>query len=42
VGKSRKAVWKNPYPGKQIVSVDNVSELTSAAPFLVALTLDKE
>jgi WD40 repeat protein len=31
--------WKNPHPMKQVVSIDFVSMLTDAAPFVVAMTL---
>jgi hypothetical protein len=34
--------WKNPHPDKQAVSVDYVSTLTGAAPFVVAMTLGPE
>jgi len=32
--------WKNPHPDKNVVSIDLVSTLTEAAPFLVAMTLE--
>jgi RNA polymerase sigma factor (sigma-70 family) len=34
--------WKNPDPDKTVVSIDYVSALTAAAPFVVALTLEGE
>jgi hypothetical protein len=30
--------WKNPHPGKKVDSIDFVSTLTEAAPFVVAMT----
>jgi hypothetical protein len=32
--------WKNPHPDKKVVSIDCVSTLTDAAPFVVAMTLE--
>jgi serine/threonine protein kinase/WD40 repeat protein len=32
--------WENPFPGKEIMAIDFVSEGGEAAPFLVAITLD--
>jgi RNA polymerase sigma factor (sigma-70 family) len=32
--------WKNPHPNKQVASIDFVSTLTEAAPFVVAMTLE--
>jgi hypothetical protein len=34
--------WKNPKPDKKVVSIDYVSTLTGAAPFVVAMTLEDE
>jgi hypothetical protein len=34
--------WKNPKPDKKVVSIDYVSTLTEAAPFVVAMTLEEE
>jgi hypothetical protein len=34
--------WKNPKPDKKVVSIDYVSTLTEAAPFVVAMTLEDE
>jgi hypothetical protein len=34
-------MWKNPHPGKRIASLDFESKDTPAAPFLVALTLER-
>jgi hypothetical protein len=34
--------WKNPKPDKKVVSIDYVSKLTEAAPFVVAMTLEDE
>jgi RNA polymerase sigma factor (sigma-70 family) len=31
--------WKNPHPNKRVASIDFVSTLTEAAPFVVAMTL---
>jgi WD40 repeat protein len=31
--------WQNPHPNKQVASIDFVSTLTDAAPFVVAMTL---
>jgi RNA polymerase sigma factor (sigma-70 family) len=32
--------WKNPHPNKQVASIDFVSTLTGAAPFVVAMTVE--
>jgi WD domain, G-beta repeat len=32
--------WKNPHPNKQVTSIDYVSTLTTAAPFVVAMTAE--
>jgi hypothetical protein len=32
--------WKNPKPEKKIASIDYVSTLTNAAPFVIAMTLE--
>jgi len=37
-----KTSWENPRPGVEIASIDYVSSLTSAAPFLVAVTAEKK
>jgi hypothetical protein len=34
--------WKNPKPDKKVVSIDYVSTLTGAAPFVVAMTLEDD
>jgi hypothetical protein len=34
--------WKNPHPDKQVTSIDLVSTLTDSAPFVVAMTVEKE
>ena len=34
--------WKNPKPDQKVVSIDYVSTLTEAAPFVVAMTLEEE
>jgi hypothetical protein len=34
--------WTNPHPDKTVVSIDYVSTLTRAAPFVVAMTLTDE
>jgi hypothetical protein len=34
--------WENPKPDKKVVSIDYVSTLTGAAPFVVAMTLEDE
>jgi hypothetical protein len=33
--------WNNPHPDKKVASIDYVSTLTEAAPFLIALTVDE-
>jgi hypothetical protein len=33
--------WKNPHPEEKVASIDLVSTLTEAAPFVVAMTLEK-
>ena len=33
-----KSTWKNPRPDVEIISLDFVSEMQDAAPFLVAVT----
>jgi hypothetical protein len=33
--------WKNPQPEKKVVSIDLVSTLTDAAPFVVAMTAEE-
>ncbi len=35
-----KTTWTNPHPGVEIVSLDYVSTMTAAAPFLLALTAE--
>jgi WD40 repeat protein len=35
-----RSTWTNPEPGKEITSVDFVSSLAAAAPFLVAITVE--
>ena len=35
-----KSTWENPHPDKEIASMDFVSRMTTAAPFLVAVTVD--
>jgi len=35
-----KFTWKNPQPDEPIVSLDFISQMTEAAPFLVALTAE--
>lgn len=35
-----KVTWENPWPEIQLVSLDFISALTDAAPFLIALTAD--
>jgi RNA polymerase sigma factor (sigma-70 family) len=32
--------WQNPHPNKQVTSIDYVSTLTDAAPFVVAMTVE--
>ncbi len=32
--------WKNPHPNKQVASIDYVSTLSGAAPFVVAMTVE--
>ncbi len=34
--------WRNPKPDKKVVSIDYLSRLTGAAPFVVAMTLEDE
>ncbi len=34
--------WKNPHPDKKVVSIDLVSTLTESAPFVLAITVEKE
>jgi len=36
--------WKNPRPGKQVMSIDFVAtdHKTAAAPFVVAITLERK
>jgi hypothetical protein len=34
--------WKNPKPDQKVVSIDYVSTLTGAAPFVVAMTLEDD
>ena len=34
--------WENPKPDKKVISIDYVSTLTGAAPFVVAMTLEEE
>jgi hypothetical protein len=35
-----KTSWVNPHPAEEIVSIDFSSNMKSAAPFLVALTVE--
>jgi hypothetical protein len=35
-----KSAWENPFPDEEIASIDFVSSLSDAAPFLVAITAD--
>jgi WD40 repeat protein len=35
-----KSTWENPFPDEEIASIDFVSSLSDAAPFLVAITAD--
>ena len=35
-------MWKNPRPGVEISSLDYVSKMTQAGPFLVAITVEPE
>jgi hypothetical protein len=35
-----KATWENPWPEINVVSLDFVSAMTDAAPFLIALTAE--
>jgi RNA polymerase sigma factor (sigma-70 family) len=34
--------WENPHPGKEVVSIDYISTLTDAAPFCVAMTVERK
>jgi hypothetical protein len=34
--------WENPRPGKRVVSIDFVSKMTTAEPFLVAMTAEEK
>lgn len=34
--------WENPHPGKQVVSIDYISTQTDAAPFCVAMTVERK
>jgi hypothetical protein len=35
-----KSTWVNPWPSSEIASIDYVSAMSSAAPFLVAITVE--
>jgi len=35
-----KTTWENPLPGLEITTIDYVSKMTPAAPFLIALTVE--
>jgi hypothetical protein len=35
-----KSTWENPLPESEITTIDYVSKLTTAAPFLIAITVD--
>ena len=36
------ATWNNPHPDKAVVSIDYISAQTDAAPFCVAMTVERK